>query len=248
VTRNASRLGLVCAFAAALFACVGQGTGALSGELHVIACRDRTDFNRPSATDPRPYDMHPQFFVGEPIEDLNQGGFPHNRLEIRVQADSGNIGNVSISMDEGAGIDTLFISIPDVRQVAMLIGTPIAMQPLAASLPTTDATPVRASLQLLGTCPFSPSNDLLAANDAQASATITFSRFGSASACGTPPCAPPPADFKVDYGENLEATFDLNLVDERFRLGLSSERNAWGHVMGRFSFELRRGAAGQTFP
>ncbi len=214
--------------------CVGQGTGQVQGDVHVKQCNDRQDFDAPN------YVMNPDFFVGEPIEDINQNAFPENRLEIRVQASPGNIGGVVTSLDQGAGIDTLMVSISDVRAVGALLGQPI---PLIAIIPTLPAPmpppPVRVDLRMLGTCPFSPNNTL----SADTPSTITFTKFGNAVAGQEPP-----PDFKVDFGDTITATFDLTLVDERFKLGLTAVPMNNGHVTGNFTFELRRGAAGQTFP
>jgi hypothetical protein len=235
-------------------ACVGQGTGAVMGEVHVKACDNRTDFNRPDATHSA-YNMNPDFFAGEPIEDIHQDGFPMNRLEIRVQASSGNIGQVITSLDRGAGIDTLFVSISDVRAVAQLVGQPIELHPIVPALPAAmPPPPVRVALQLLGSCPFSSANYLPADTGqapAQHTSTITFSQFGGAKAgadCNTPGAYCPAPDFKVDFGDTIAATFDLSLIDLRFLLGLEPNEEGFGHVSGNFSFELRRGAAGQIFP
>jgi hypothetical protein len=205
-----------------------------------MQCRERQDFNDPS------YDMKPSFFVGEPIEDIDQDGFPKNRLEIRVQASSGNLGNVITSLD-GDGIDTLFVSINDVRMLAMSVGQPVALNPIDVNYTGPTPPPLRAALQLLGTCPFSGSNFLPADSNAAAmtpyTSTITFTKFGSAK-----PGVMPAPDFKINYGDQLEATFDLTIIDLRYKLMLVSAPLGSGHITGNFSFELRRGQAGQTFP
>src|SRR5262249_13835867 len=107
--------------------------------------------------------------------------------------------------------------------------------------------PIRAALELLGTCPFSQSNflpadvDLVSGNPS----TLTLTKFGGANGSMNLP-----TDFKIDFGDTIAATFDLFLVDYRFKLGLSPDgtSHASGHIAGNFEFELRRGAAGQTFP
>src|SRR5262249_6625758 len=104
--------------------CVGQGTGTVAGNVHVSAWNQRDDLNAEM------YSMDPGFFVDEPIEDINQNGFPHNRLEIRVQATSANLGGVVTSLDNGAGVDTLFVSISDVHAVAAVVGQPILLTPI----------------------------------------------------------------------------------------------------------------------
>jgi hypothetical protein len=232
-------------------ACVGQGNGQVSGEVHVLQCNNRESFNRPDPTNPSagPYQMDPDFFVGEPIEDLHQDGFPMNRLDIREQKTSGNIGNAINSLDDGAGIDALWVSISDVRSVATMINQPIVLTPIIPTLPApAPPPPVRVSLRLTGTCPLSPNNTLDASSDMtnpdpamRFVSTITFTAFGN-------PGPVPPPDFKVDFGDHIHANFDLTLVDERFELGLTATAQSSGHVTGFFDFDLRRGASGQTFP
>ncbi|HJZ86286.1 MAG TPA: hypothetical protein VKN99_13995 [Polyangia bacterium] len=223
-------------------ACVGQGTGEVKGQLHINWCsEDNPDYN------PRPeYNMHPDFFVGEPIEDFNQQQ-PYNRLEIRVQPDSGFNG-LSMPIGRGGGIDTFMVSIRDVRQVGLRVGQPIELTPIDINYMSPNPPPVRAGLLMQGTCPFSGANFLPADSDPATGthSTITFTKFGSASMGATNL----PADFRVDFGDELDATFDLDLVDYRYKLGLSPDGmpHASGHVTGNFAFELRRGAAGQTFP
>jgi hypothetical protein len=215
--------------------CVGQGTGEVKGNLQILACDQRTNLEQPS------YNMNPDFFVGEPIEDINQNGFPQNRLEIRVQASSANLGGVVTSLDNGAGVDTLFVSISDVFAVASLVGQPIVLKPIDVNYLSPNPPPVRVALGMLGSCPFSPNNTLAA----DVPSTITFTKFGCITS--NPPCTLDPA-YKVDFGEEISATFDLTLVDLRNKLGLTPAPQGSGHVMGNFDFELRRGAAGQTFP
>jgi hypothetical protein len=215
--------------------CVGQGTGQVSGDLDIMACDQRTPFAKG-----HPYDMKPDFFVGEPIEDINQNGYPKNRLEVRIQATASNLGGVVTSLDQGAGVDTLFISISDVYTLAQMVNQPVALSPIDVNYMSPNPPPVRIALGMLGSCPFSPNNTLYA----DAGSTITFTKFGCIT--DSSPCSLQP-DYKVDFGEDLEASFDLNLVDLRAKL-YGTTPQASGHIAGNFSFELRRGAAGQTFP
>jgi hypothetical protein len=230
-----ARIGQLRSLTLALLAgCVGQGSGQVSGDLYINACDQR---NR---LDKHPYNMNPDFFVGEPIEDINQNGYPQNRLEIRIQATASNLGGVVTSLDQGAGVDTLFISISDVYAVAQMVNTDIALNPIDVNYLGPTPPPVRIALGMLGTCPFSPNNTVYA----DVGSTIHFTKFGCVT--DNPPCTLAP-DYKVDFGEDLEATFELNLVDLRATL-FKSMPQAGAHVSGNFSFELRRGAAGQTFP
>ena len=216
--------------------CVGQGSGAVSGDLDITACDQRTALHQ------HPYNMEPDFFVGEPIEDINQNGYPKNRLEIRVQATASNLGGVVTSLDQGAGVDTLFVSIADVYSVAQMVqaGQAIMLNPIDVNYNSPNPPPIRIALGMLGSCPFSPNNTLYA----DVGSTITFTKFGCIT--DNPPCSLAP-DYKVDFGEDIVATFDLTLVDLRAKL-YGTAPQAMGHVTGNFNFELRRGAAGQTFP
>jgi hypothetical protein len=229
---------LMLVFWAAATGCVGQGTGQVEGAVHIVACDNRNNFDSPN------YRMDPDFFVGDPIEDINQDAYPQNRLEIRIQASSGNLGNATPSLENGAGIDALFVSIRDVRWVAQQVGQPIPMSALDVNYMSINPPPIRAYLSMAGTCPFSP-NRLLPADSDAGVATITFQQLGKA--VEGQGYAPAP-DFKVDYGEDIRATFDLTLTDLRYKLHLSADSQASGHITGNFEFTLRRGAAGQAFP
>ena len=233
--------GLGMALALTVGGCVGEGVGEVRGNIFVKGCNVRQDYPPPGA-DPV-FDLRPSFFSGEPIEDIDQDSIPHNRLELRIQSSSGNLGNVSPSLDRGSGIDSLFVSIRDVREVARRIGQPITLIGTNVNFSQRNIPPVRAALQLLGTCAFSTANYLSADSSMTEVSTITFTQFGQAQA-GVEP-AP---DFKVNFGEMIEAHFDIFLVDERNKLGLNNEPQAGGHITGFFRFELRRGAAGQLFP
>jgi hypothetical protein len=122
------RLGLV-ALVLTLSGCsVGQGTGAASGKLFVLACSSSGDYCDGSgvcgtALAPADYDLKPDFFAGEPIDQLNQfpiiptgsplsGSQPRmNRITIRLQRSGKQIENT----------DALFFDVVDSYEVARCV-------------------------------------------------------------------------------------------------------------------------------
>ncbi|HEX4457447.1 MAG TPA: hypothetical protein VIA18_05735, partial [Polyangia bacterium] len=121
-------------------ACVGDGKGSLAGTLYVRGCSLTYDYGTLAA--PKAYDMHPTFFVADPInapQMINDGTVepplhPINKVTIRVQP--------SGKMTQEA--DLLFIDVSDDSQVAALDGQAMTIGP---------STVVRASLTLSETCP-----------------------------------------------------------------------------------------------
>jgi hypothetical protein len=91
------RTHLVAFGAAALFAggCqVGKGVGAASGYIYELGCSGKGDYCSEGVcgTDKNmaPFDLHPTYFAGEPIDDLRNynsagTGIMNNRLTIRLQ-------------------------------------------------------------------------------------------------------------------------------------------------------------------
>jgi hypothetical protein len=88
---------------------------------------------------------------------------------------------------------------------------------------------------------------------------ITFSNFGSAvqdDQATTPPDARGPIydDFKVAYDEQLQATFEFTVGDERVAAAIRdkvvppSAPVIGGMLSGNFDFDLKRGRVAQTFP
>ena len=89
---------------------VGSGSGTASGPLWIVGCLQGENYGSPPPGEPRPFDLNPTFFAGEPIEDIADG--PHiNRLIIRMQR-NGN--GVEVN-------DTLYFDIPDSGKVARCI-------------------------------------------------------------------------------------------------------------------------------
>ncbi len=220
-------------------ACVGSGDGQVSGELHMQACRFEggkpRDLNNPN------WDMKAGFFAAEPIEDVDRGS-PENRLEIRIQRDGAHI-------EES---DTLVISIPDVRKAAaQWLRNRAGSTDGSAPLEVRSDGLVRASLSLFATCPALISSGATAVQtlNADVGSQIFFTHFGEA-AKYTPDSLP--ADFIVDFGDRLatrggKGGFVLELADLRSRT-LGEPAQSSGHIVGSFDFEVRRGAAGQSFP
>jgi hypothetical protein len=116
---------------------VGQGTGAATGKLFVLDCSSSGDYcdssgvcGTPAA--PADYDLKPDFFVGEPIEQLTtlfpsgsqlSGSLPRmNRVTIRLQHSGKQIENN----------DALFFDVVNSYEVARCVRgreIPIAGQP-----------------------------------------------------------------------------------------------------------------------
>lgn len=221
-----------------LFACVGSGDGQVSGELHVLSCRDNRDLN-----DPR-WNMKASFFAAEPIEDVDRGS-PENRLEIRIQRDGAHL-------EES---DSLVISIPDVRKAAAeWLRRREGSADGSAALEVRSDGLVRASLSLFATCPMA-----IETLNADVGSQIVFSHFGDADRYVLDEAASLrtgkkilPKEFIVDFGARLATRggtsgFVLELADLRSRT-LGEPAHASGHLVGSFDFEVRRGAAGQSFP
>jgi hypothetical protein len=124
--RTSARLGLVLA-APILSGCsVGQGTGAASGKLFVLDCSSSGDYCDGSgvcgtASAPADYDLKPDFFAGEPIDQLSQfplsgtpvsGSQPRmNRITIRLQRSGKQIENT----------DALFFDVVNSYEVARCV-------------------------------------------------------------------------------------------------------------------------------
>ena len=212
---------IVFGFVLACTACVGDGKGALAGTLFLRGCSLTSDYGTLAA--PAPYDMHPTFFVADPINTpqmINNGTVqpplhPINKVTIRVQP--------SGKMTQEA--DLLFIDVSDDSQVAALDNQAMTVGP---------STVVRASLTLSETC---PNAEVVPELDG----TLTFTKFGSGD-----------VKNGIQFGDSLDATFSFDVVDRRsITLGgvgsVPVDPAAAGHLEGDFSFIVRQGAAAQTF-
>ncbi len=220
-------------------ACVGSGDGQVQGELHLRACRFEGGKSR-DLNDPR-WNMKAGFFAAEPIEDVDRGS-PENRLEIRIQRDGAHL-------EES---DALVISVPDVRKAAaQWLRNRAGSTDGSAPLDVRSDGLVRASLSLFATCPALISSGATAVQtlNADVGSQIFFTHFGEAEKYSPDSL---PADFIVDFGDRLATRggtsgFVLELADLRART-LGEPSQASGHLIGSFDFDVRRGAAGQSFP
>ncbi len=194
---------------------LGDGKGALAGTLFLRGCTHDYDFG--ALGNPAAYDMRPTYFVADPINALasREPLHPINKVILRVQP-SGN------RPDEA---DLLFINVADDSQVALAVGTPMAIGP---------TTNVRASLTLRQTCP-------TAEVEPELDGTMTWTAFGSAG-----------ATTGLGFGDHLAATFSFNVVDRRQIAigglgGVPTTPAAQGHIDGSFDFLIRQGKAAQAF-
>ena len=127
--------------------------------------------------------------------------------------------------------------------------------------------PVAVSFSPLATCHVDDSAmhppAIVAVNGVANDGYITFSNFGSAVQSYPDPeqaITPPDArkaiddDFKVAYDEQLQATFQFTVEDERVAAAMRdmvvppSTPVIGGMLSGNFDFDLRRGRVAQTFP
>ena len=208
-------------FVIACAACVGDGTGAAAGTLYLRGCTLTSDFGSLAA--PRPYDMHPSFFVADPINVpnfVNNGSVepplhPVNKVTIRVQP--------SGKPTEQA--DLLYFDVADDAQVVAAAGQPMTVGA---------TTVVRASLTLSETC---PNAEVVPELDG----TVTFTRFGEGQ-----------VKNGIQFGDTLTATFSFDIIDRRqISIGgvgsVPVEPATAGHLEGNFNFIVRQGIAAQGF-
>ena len=217
-----SRLALAIALALPAAACtVGDGKGALAGTLFIQECEDVpfTTYSNDGGGMPGGYNMHPSFFVAEPVNDLPRSPVQMNRVSIRVQS-AGN------RLEEA---DVLYINIADVRAIALDLGAPITVGPV---------TNLRASLVLNETCPAHQTQ-------LELDGTLGFTAFGSASADAGGPSVP--GNFSIHYGDRLTAAFSFDVVDRR-AIVFGGPPTAGGHLDGNFDFVVRQSPQAQAYP
>lgn len=210
------------AFAACLVAAgcgLGDGTGTLAGTLYLRGCTQQGDYG--ALGTPADYDMHPSYFVADPINAPNnaltgaQPLHPVNKLTLRVQP-SGN------RPDEA---DLLSVTVADDSQVAALVNRP--MQIGAAS-------GVRVTLSLNQTCPN-------AEVQAELDGTMTWQAFGSADAHqGIQFGDRLAATFAFDI-------IDRRQIAIGGLGGVPVTPAAQGAISGSFDFIVRQGKAAQAF-
>ncbi len=198
--------------------CAGSGTGSLSGTLYVARCTPDKDLG--SLTAPVQYDMHPSYFVADPVDDLFRI-HPNNRLAIRVQP-SGN------RLDEA---DALYINIASDREVAASLGQAMTIGP---------SSNTRAALLLHQLCPN-------AISELELDGTLTFSAFGSAN--NSPPADDfrisygdrLTATFSLDVIDRRAVLLGGNG-------SVATTPQTAGHLAGDFDFSISRGKSAQKYP
>jgi hypothetical protein len=197
---------------------VGEGTGTFAGTLFVRDCTVNSDLGRLDA--PANYNMNPDFFVAEPIDDFPRTN-PMNRLTIRVQP-TGN------RLEEA---DVFYINMSSVREVAMQLGRPVEVGP---------STTVRATLDLNATCPDRSVNSEL-------DGEITFTQFGTAGGGEVP--ADFRITFGDRLAATFQFTavdrraLTLGGID-----AVSGVPDTSGQLSGMFNFIVRQGRAAQSYP
>jgi hypothetical protein len=236
---------------------VGDGVGQASGQLYVKGCNKNGDWGEPGML--RAYDLRPEFYAGEPIEDIKQDG-SRNRIVIRLQ-DSGK------SLEAN---DFLQFDVVNSYQVALCLRGMIDEATRAFCYFAPGATwprlrvgpnlPIRASLALHETCPLATLVGTARDGDGARIDTVVplapemwrswieLSEFGTARNRDVSPT------FRVEFNERLRAeNFHVELIDDRV---IEAERlreplpipDLLGVLDGNFDFELERGQGAQTFP
>jgi hypothetical protein len=193
---------------------LGDGTGMLSGTLFLRGCTHDYDYGSLAA--PADYDMHPSYFVADPVNALASSRplHPINKVSLRVQP-SGN------RADE---TDLLYINVADDAEVAAALDTPIAVGA---------ATTVRATLTLNNTCPS-------AEVEPELDGMMTWHAFGSATAVeGIQFGDRLAADFSFTVVDRRQiAIGGLG--------GVPTMPAATGAITGSFDFIVRQGKAAQA--
>jgi len=224
---------------------VGKGVGAASGQIYELGCSGKGDYCAEGVcgTDKNmaPYDLHPTYFAGEPIDDLRNYSSPgtgimNNRLIVRLQR-SGK----QIELN-----DVLTFDVASSYEVARCVRGRIDANGVhdwneANCYRASDNGPgrlrvqydgdVHAALTLKATCtanlvasavsrpvPISYSTTIGAPVDpAQWLSWVEFEEFGSAAQSDRLPAERDPIGpkFRIDFGQRIYATsFQLTLVDD----------------------------------
>jgi hypothetical protein len=255
--RRRAALLIVLVFAAGCT--VGEGSGEAVGALYVKGCHEG-DYGEPEA--PRYYNLRPEFFAAEPIEDIKKDG-TRNRIAIRLQ-------NSGKSLESN---DYLQFDIVSSYEVARCLRGMNKLDPETAAFchwPTGQTwprlrigpnLPVRASLALRDTCPQATlvgtardgdgarSDVIVPLPPEQWRSWIELSEFGVARTRDVAP------NFRVEFNEQLRAeAFHVELIDDKV---IDAERrreppppapDLTGVLDGNFDFELEWGQGAQTFP
>jgi hypothetical protein len=254
---------------------VGTGSGGAAGALYVKDCTPDTpdsDGNYGEPMAPAKYELLPEFFAGEPIEDIRRDG-GENRLVVRVETFEKSIRRSAGIAAVGPFKDMVVF---DIRTV------PVGRCMRAAAIGMTDPSiasfcqitpgskmprirvgpeqPIRAGFVPRKTCP----RNIYVVGTARGDdpvvggvpAPLTADQWPSwvdLLEFGKVPSGEDP-NFKVEFGERVHVKeFHLDLEDDRVlqapRLHEpppESEIN--GNLHGYFDFDLERGQGAQTFP
>jgi hypothetical protein len=247
---------------------VGEGRGAAKGKLYLKDCKGRPTAptgDLGSATMLADFDLNPNFFVGEPIEDIKQMG-SDNRLVIRMHDAGERVEDNDVIVFD---MDSFRVA-QCVRGVPSVLATDVLKRFCAFEpgktwprLRVGPGFPIRASMALRKSCPGNPyvvaaargtSAGTENAAAAQWDSWIELREFGEAAVRGSGEDVKPA--FRVEFGERLFAeSFHLELVDAK-TLRAELDKNALvvpepevkGMVDGFFDFLLERGQGAQTFP
>jgi hypothetical protein len=194
---------------------LGDGTGMLAGTLYLRGCTHDYDFGSLAA--PADYDMHPSYFVANPVNALasSQPLHPVNKVTIRVQP-SGN------RQDEA---DLLFITVANDAQVAAALNQPIDVNGFSN---------IRATLTLNETCPSAEVEPALIG-------TMTWSSFGQSSAVDGIQFGD---RLAASFSFNV---VDQRALSIGGLGGVPTDPAASGAITGSFDFIVRQGKAAQAF-
>lgn len=205
----------------------GEGEGRVVGRFYVLGCDGEYNFG--SLGTPAFYDMHANFFVGEPILDETEWG-PQHGLDLRLQKGGNNI-------EDG---DSLFLQIGDVAAAAERFvqgqGSPVgpglearaalllyvtcptffgglvaAPTPGVEACPTLDASETEARCASLDfNALLEPEGDFPPFEPGHS--CVVFCRLGSARRGEVVP-----RGFSVEFGDEVQGFFQVNLVDLRLQ-------------------------------
>jgi hypothetical protein len=256
---------------------VGSGSGSAMGPLWILGCQNGDPLGTPDK--PQLFNLDPTFFAGEPIEDISEP--PTNRLIIRMQRngnaveindtlyfdirDSAQIARCirGATINGGPDWDTTSGTLNELGQVdpnappwCMQAATPDQL-PQIRLVPF---GPVAVSFAPLASCHSEMHPPAIVdINGVANGGFITFTDFGGAvqpNQATTLPDARVPItdDFKVNYGEHLQATFQFDVEDERVAAAIRDKvvppaaPLIGGMLAGNFEFFFERGRSAQTFP
>jgi hypothetical protein len=280
--RNGLRLAtMMLATAAALAGCVvGDGTGSASGDLFMLGCNNGgKDWGTP--TSPRFFDLQPRYFAGEPIEDIADPSDAHpaaNELIIRMQRTGSaleitdtlyftipNSGEVAACLRGQTinGVPQWDTTTGTVNPIGPM-DPPWCMPPVAPPdgsgfprIHLVPSGPVRVSFTPFGTCASTMHPPAIVSITGVAmDGYIDFLDFGSAMDNATPPDmrVGVGSDFKIDFGQRLNARFQFVMGDDRVATAIKLKIDPppdpviGGTMAGNFDFDLERGQGAQTFP